>query len=281
MNAQGEDVVAGTRTPLPISKLAEDNPRIYKQLDTIRKKLEKHYRDMMDVEFTIQQGTLYMLQCRVGKRTAFAAIRIAVEMVGEKLITDKEALDAHRAGSAEPAAPPDLRPEGEGRRREERTPARQGPERRTGRSNRTDRVQRTGCRRVEVARRAGHPHPHRDLPRGHQGYERRRRYSHRPRWHDLACGARCPPDGQGLRRRLLHAGYRLHHAYDGGEGEDAQGRRLDLDRRQHRRSDRRQAPDQAVGSAPGPHRQDPGSEGCPGVSVCTRRSCRGRTSIAA
>jgi pyruvate,orthophosphate dikinase len=93
MNAQGEDVVAGTRTPLPISRLAEDDPRIYKQLDGIRKKLEKHYRDMMDVEFTIQQGTLYMLQCRVGKRTAFAAIRTAVEMVGEKLITDKEALD--------------------------------------------------------------------------------------------------------------------------------------------------------------------------------------------
>jgi pyruvate,orthophosphate dikinase len=92
MNAQGEDVVAGTRTPLPISKMAQDNPRIYKQLDAIRKKLEKHYRDMMDVEFTIQQDTLYMLQCRVGKRTAFAAIKIAVDMVTEKLITDKEAL---------------------------------------------------------------------------------------------------------------------------------------------------------------------------------------------
>ncbi|HSQ74436.1 MAG TPA: pyruvate, phosphate dikinase [Bacteroidota bacterium] len=92
MNAQGEDVVAGTRTPLPISKLAEDNPRIYKQLDAIRKKLEKHYRDMMDVEFTIQQDTLYMLQCRVGKRTAFAAIKIAVDMVAERLISDKEAL---------------------------------------------------------------------------------------------------------------------------------------------------------------------------------------------
>jgi pyruvate,orthophosphate dikinase len=92
MNAQGEDVVAGTRTPLPISKLAENNPRIYKQLDAIRKKLEKHYRDMMDVEFTIQQDTLYMLQCRVGKRTAFAAIKIAVDMVTERLISDKEAL---------------------------------------------------------------------------------------------------------------------------------------------------------------------------------------------
>ncbi len=92
MNAQGEDVVAGIRTPLPISKLAETYPKVYKQLDAIRKKLEKHYRDMMDIEFTIQQGKLYMLQCRVGKRTAFAAIKIAVDMVKEKLITDKEAL---------------------------------------------------------------------------------------------------------------------------------------------------------------------------------------------
>ncbi len=92
MNAQGEDVVAGTRTPLPISQLGEQNPKIYKQLDAIRKKLEKHYRDMMDIEFTIQQGKLYMLQCRVGKRTAFSAIKIAVDMVSEKLISDKEAL---------------------------------------------------------------------------------------------------------------------------------------------------------------------------------------------
>jgi len=92
MNAQGEDVVAGTRTPLPISQLAKDNPKIYNQLDKIRKTLEKHYRDMNDIEFTIQQGKLYMLQCRIGKRTAFAAIKIAVDMVDEKLISDKEAL---------------------------------------------------------------------------------------------------------------------------------------------------------------------------------------------
>jgi pyruvate,orthophosphate dikinase len=92
MNAQGEDVVAGTRTPLPMSQLAKDNPKIYNQLDKIRKTLEKHYRDMNDIEFTIQQGKLFMLQCRVGKRTAFAAIKIAVDMVDEKLISDKEAL---------------------------------------------------------------------------------------------------------------------------------------------------------------------------------------------
>jgi pyruvate,orthophosphate dikinase len=92
MNAQGEDVVAGIRTPIPISKLAEENPKIYNQLEKIRKTLERHYRDMNDIEFTIQEGKLYMLQCRVGKRTAFAAIRIAVDMVDEKLITEKEAL---------------------------------------------------------------------------------------------------------------------------------------------------------------------------------------------
>ena len=92
MNAQGEDVVAGIRTPLPIADLAKKNPVIYKQLDRIRHTLEKHYRDMMDIEFTIQEGKLYMLQCRVGKRTAFAAIKIAVDMVGERLITDRDAL---------------------------------------------------------------------------------------------------------------------------------------------------------------------------------------------
>ena len=92
MNAQGEDVVAGTRTPLPIAELRKDDPGAYAGLEKIRHILEKHFRDMMDIEFTIQQGKLYMLQCRVGKRTAFAAIKIAVDMVGEKLIGEKEAL---------------------------------------------------------------------------------------------------------------------------------------------------------------------------------------------
>ena len=92
MNAQGEDVVAGTRTPKPISQLAKDDRKAYAELEKIRRILEQHYTDMMDIEFTIQQGKLYMLQCRVGKRTAFAAIKIAVDMVGEKLISEKEAL---------------------------------------------------------------------------------------------------------------------------------------------------------------------------------------------
>jgi len=92
MNAQGEDVVAGTRTPLPIADLRKDDAKAFAALEKIRCILEKHYTDMMDIEFTIQRGKLYMLQCRVGKRTAFAAIKIAVDMVDEKLINEKEAL---------------------------------------------------------------------------------------------------------------------------------------------------------------------------------------------
>jgi len=92
MNAQGEDVVAGTRTPLPISELKKAKPVIYKQLEQVRKNLEKHYHDMMDIEFTIQEEKLYMLQCRVGKRTGYASVKIAVDMVREKLIDIKEAV---------------------------------------------------------------------------------------------------------------------------------------------------------------------------------------------
>ena len=91
-NAQGEDVVAGVRTPEPIANLQKEDPKIYKQLDKIRLDLEKHYKDMMDIEFTIQQGKLWMLQCRVGKRTGFAAIKMAVDMVRQKLITKEDAL---------------------------------------------------------------------------------------------------------------------------------------------------------------------------------------------
>jgi pyruvate,orthophosphate dikinase len=92
MNAQGEDVVAGIRTPLEISALKKIDPKSFKQLLDIRQTLEKHYRDMQDVEFTIEAGRLYMLQCRVGKRTGAAAIRIALDMVTEKLISWKDGL---------------------------------------------------------------------------------------------------------------------------------------------------------------------------------------------
>ncbi|HEY0457395.1 MAG TPA: pyruvate, phosphate dikinase [Verrucomicrobiae bacterium] len=86
MNAQGEDVVAGVRTPDPVQKLAEKQPSSYKELERIRGVLEKHFKDMQDFEFTIQEGKVFMLQTRNGKRTGLAAVRIACEMVKEKLI---------------------------------------------------------------------------------------------------------------------------------------------------------------------------------------------------
>ncbi len=92
MNAQGEDVVAGIRTPNPISHLEQDNPEAYAQLLKIFDKLEHYYKDMQDIEFTIENSKLYMLQCRNGKRTAPAALKIAIDMVNEGLISKKEAL---------------------------------------------------------------------------------------------------------------------------------------------------------------------------------------------
>ncbi|MGE5808709.1 MAG: pyruvate, phosphate dikinase, partial [Nitrospirota bacterium] len=91
-NAQGEDVVAGIRTPHPIADLEKEMPQVYRQLREITSKLEKHYRDVQDFEFTVQEGTLFMLQTRTGKRTAHAAVKIAVDMVGEGLITKEEAV---------------------------------------------------------------------------------------------------------------------------------------------------------------------------------------------
>jgi pyruvate,orthophosphate dikinase len=91
-NAQGEDVVAGIRTPLHISDMRERMPDIYDQFEEIAGRLERHYRDMQDLEFTIERGTLYMLQTRSGKRTATAAVRIAADMVEEGIISEREAL---------------------------------------------------------------------------------------------------------------------------------------------------------------------------------------------
>src|SRR5882762_8728299 len=92
INAQGEDVVAGIRTPMPLREMAKLLPKVYAQLEKVRVKLEKHYRDMQDMEFTVEDGKLYMLQTRTGKRTPAAAFRIAVDMAKEKLITREEAI---------------------------------------------------------------------------------------------------------------------------------------------------------------------------------------------
>jgi pyruvate,orthophosphate dikinase len=92
MNAQGEDVVAGIRTPQPITKLKKDLPEVYERFISIATKLEEHYRDMQDMEFTIQEGNLFFLQTRNGKRTAPAALKIACDLVDEEMISPKEAI---------------------------------------------------------------------------------------------------------------------------------------------------------------------------------------------
>ncbi len=91
-NAQGEDVVAGLRTPMPLSALKDEEPRLYEEFAAISEKLERHYRDAMDIEFTVEKGKLYILQCRVGKRTTRSAVKIAVDMANEGLITRQEAV---------------------------------------------------------------------------------------------------------------------------------------------------------------------------------------------
>jgi len=97
-NAQGEDVVAGIRTPHPIAAMKREMPQVYGQFEKIAQRLEKHYRDVQDMEFTIERGTLYMLQTRSGKRTAAAAVKIAVDMVHERLITRQEAVQRVEPG---------------------------------------------------------------------------------------------------------------------------------------------------------------------------------------
>jgi pyruvate,orthophosphate dikinase len=92
MNAQGEDVVAGIRTPIPLARMKARDSRTYQQLDKVRQTLESHYKDMQDIEFTIERGTLYILQTRAGKRTAQAAVKIAVDMVKEGLIDERTAV---------------------------------------------------------------------------------------------------------------------------------------------------------------------------------------------
>jgi pyruvate,orthophosphate dikinase len=108
-NAQGEDVVAGVRTPKEIAELERDNKTIYDELITNAKRLEDHYKDMQDIEFTIEKNKLFILQCRSGKRTGTAAIRIAVEMVSEGFITREKAVAMVAPGGLEQALHPRLK----------------------------------------------------------------------------------------------------------------------------------------------------------------------------
>ena len=120
MNAQGEDVVAGVRTPMPISELAVQNPEIYKQFDDICKRLESHYKDMQDIEFTIEHNKLFILQCRSGKRTGPAAVKIAVDLVERGPDLQRDRARPHQPRTARPVPAPDHQARLQVRRRSRR-----------------------------------------------------------------------------------------------------------------------------------------------------------------
>ena len=202
MNAQGEDVVAGIRTPQTIDQLHATNPGAYDQFAAVAKNLERHYKDMQDMEFTIEQGKLYMLQTRNGKRTAQAAFKVAVDMVNEGLCTKEEALlkiDPNSINALlhprfDEAALKAATPRG-------RRPARQ-PRRRLRRGVlHRRRGQGAGQERPRA------PGPQLHQPRGHRGHGRRPGHPDRHRRPYQPRGRRRPRHGRLLRRRLRRAAH--------------------------------------------------------------------------
>ena len=218
INAQGEDVVAGVRTPEPVAQLKNQMPEAFPELEKIRKTLEKHFKDVQDFEFTIQDGKLFMLQTRNGKRTGLAAVRFAIDMEKEKLIDWKTAIRRVPADQLDQVLAPDLRSQG----RQSRQVHRHGPARRSRRGLRQDLFQRRSRRRGRRQGREGAARPQRNLAGRFARHDRRRRHPHRQGRRQFARGARRPPDGQGLRLRRQRAADRL--------------RRQDHDRRRRRPS---------------------------------------------
>ena len=201
INAQGEDVVSGVRTPQPIRELGDVLPKAYKQLRDITTRLEKHYKDVQDFEFTIQDERLFMLQTRSGKRTGYAAVVIATDLVAEKLLTPKEAILLVDPEALNQLLAPGFDPE----RVEE---AADGDHRIAGvarRGERSGRVLRRPRRRVGEPGQAGDSGPARDGPGRHPRHVRGAGHPDRHRRHDLARRGRRPPDGQAVNRRRRRA----------------------------------------------------------------------------
>ena len=238
MNAQGEDVVSGVRTPVHISELEKIMPEVYNQLREITTRLEKHYRDMQDFEFTIQDGRLYMLQTRNGKRTGRAAVRVAIQMVEEGLITKEEAIFR-----VEPNQLYDFLVPRPGRKGQEHRSAGDGLAGIAGRGGGADCVHRRRCggevpQRQERETDSG---AQRDHAGRHCGYGSRCRNSDRARRHDQP---RCRGDarhGQVLRGRSGRHRSRRKSGRDARERQDTEGRRLDLAGWDHRPGDQWQA----------------------------------------
>ena len=181
-NAQGEDVVAGIRTAPKISQMQTDMPEVYAEFRRIGQQLEKHYRDVQDLEFTIERGKLYMLQTRAAKRTAAAAVKIAVDMVDEGLISKEEAL----GGSSRPTSTSCCATSSTRRPAATATRIAKGLNASPGRRGRAGRVRRRHRRRVGRPRREGRAGPDRDVARRLPRHGRRRGDPDRPRRRDVA-----------------------------------------------------------------------------------------------
>jgi len=192
VNAQGEDVVAGIRTPRPIAELEREMPEIHRQLLELSNRLESHYREVQDFEFTIEKGTLYCLQTRNGKMNARAMVRTSVEMFGEGLITKERALLRVEPTQLEQLLVPQLSPDFRGRSLAQGLPAR--PARPRGASCSMPTPPNTGdwpaSGSSSCARRPSRRHP-RVLPGAGD--------PHQPRWQDLPRGGRRARHGQALR----------------------------------------------------------------------------------
>ena len=192
-NAQGEDVVAGVRTPRPIADLESVLPEAFHQLHEITKRLERHYRDIQDFEFTIQDRKLYLLQTRTGKRTAQAAVRIAVDMVQEGMISKEEALLRVEPASLDQLLHPRLDP------KHKLPPARAAASRPRRARPWAWRCSTPTPRRSGATEEEGHPGAQGDHARRHPRHGRGAGHPDRDRRHDLARRGGGARDGQALR----------------------------------------------------------------------------------
>ncbi len=220
---------------------------LYKQLDGIRLKLEQHYQDMQDIEFTIQEGKLYMLQCRNGKRTGTAALNMAMDMLDEKLIDEKTAVMRVEPAQLDELLHPIVDPTAE----KKHTPDHQGPARRPRRRARPDRLHLRGGGELGGPGQEGDPRPRGDQPRGRRRNARRAGHPHRARRHDQPCGPRGPRLGQVLHRRC-------RRDQDRPRQEGDERRRQDLQGRRPRDAQRHQGPGlRGPGGHDGCHRESP------------------------
>ena len=242
VNAQGEDVVAGIRTPQPVSKTRRQAgrdadgtvmPEAYAELLRVRETLEQHYHDMQDLEFTVQQKKLYMLQTRNGKRTTAASLKMAVDMAREGLIDQDEAVRRVNPSSLDQLLHPTLDPKAP------RTLLGQGAAGQPGRRVRRGGVQRRRGGEPRAEGRGGDPGARRDQPRGHPRHERRPRHPDHARRHDQPRRRGGARHGPALRRRRRRHRGGLQRADAVGGGQDRARRRDHHPRWRDRRGVRR------------------------------------------